>query len=155
DQHTALALRQPSMAGEREQARGAVGTPARRLGDGSAFAAVIEGELLAVGLDLAARQRALDQQMMEEEIVEREDPRMIERRLEDALVMEVVAHLVEGHTTVLADPVHRYRVPALDDLGCYLLARDVDDAEITTPLELGQEIDGVVGDAGAHRRQRG
>ncbi len=74
--------------------------------------------------------------------------------LEDALVMEVVAHLVEGHAAVLSQSLHRNRMPALDDLGRHLLSVDADDAQVAQRRELRQQVDGVVGDAGAHRRQR-
>ena len=105
----------------------------------------------AGGEDVAV---AVDQEVVQHHVVQGDDPGPPQRQLEHALVVGIVAHLVEGQTVVLAAELLGDRPPALGHRIGDLLTAQPDDPEVTERLQVGQQVEAVVGDARAHRRQR-
>ena len=83
------------MGGEGEQAGIAAAAPAARPGDGLPHPAVVGGEGGGVAVVVAATEGALGEEVVEDHVVQGQDPGALEGEVAHRRVVAVVAHLVE------------------------------------------------------------
>ncbi len=91
---------------------------------------------------------------MQDEVVQDEHARPRHGELPDRRVVAVVAHLVERQAPVLSGPRGLDRPEARRDLGVERQIRQLQHPHVGALGEVRQELETVVRDAGAHRRQR-
>ena len=83
-------------AGISNSRRPAVAAPADRQRRRGALPAVFRAQPADVGVEIARRERRLDQQVVQAQVVHGHHARRLQGEPADALVVDVVAHLVEG-----------------------------------------------------------
>ena len=83
-----------------------------------------------VGVQIAAGERGLDQEVMKTQVVYRDNARCIEGEAAHTLVVHVVAQLVEGKAPSRVERRRLHHLVAAPDLGGHFLAGQTHQAQI-------------------------
>jgi hypothetical protein len=107
---------------------------------------VIGDQPLLVARRVLLRQGVLDQQVVEDHIMESDDPRAAKRQLQDLPVVDVVPHLVEGKPAFSTQNLGRRGLPQALQIRRQWLPGQANDPQVTELAQVWQQIAAVVGD---------
>ncbi len=155
DQDAALAAQQSPVRRQKELRRAAESPPTHRARRGGADPAMVLLQGREVGRELPLADRAIEQEVMQHQVVQNEHAGALHRELPDRRVIAVVAHVVERDAPRLAGPRGGLRKVARGDLRIERLIGQAEHADVGPRQQMRQQVDAVVGDARAHGRERG
>ncbi len=125
----------------------AAARPADRPAGRFADPAVVDLERRPVAVEVVVLQGALDQEMVEHQVVQGEHPGHLEGPLPDLVVPGVVAHLVEGEAAPLPRFLELDHRIGVADRRVDRLPRDVHQPQVAALRQMRQEVGAIVGDA--------